>query len=109
MTLDMSISYNDSDNLLVFIPGGDIDIYTSTDFKDQVLKAFEERNTDLLIDGKKLEYVDSTGLGSLISILKRVKEKEKNIYLVNIKPNIRKLFSITELDKLFIIRGENNE
>lgn len=109
MSLDLSISFNDNDNLLVFIPEGDVDIYTSSDFKDQVLKAFEENTTDLLIDGKKLEYVDSTGLGSLISILKRVKEKEKNIYLTNIKPNIRKLFSITELDKLFIIRGENNE
>jgi anti-sigma B factor antagonist len=45
----------------------------------------------------------------LIGILKQVKEDNKKIYLSNIKPNIRKLFDITELDKLFIIRSENDE
>lgn len=109
MSLDMTIRFNKDDNILVFIPEGDVDIYTSSDFKEQVLEAFEQKKTDILIDGQKLEFIDSTGLGSLISILKKVKEQEKKIYISNIKPNIKKLFIITELDKLFIIRGEGNE
>ena len=39
----------------------------------------------------------------------KFKENDNKIYLSNIKPNIRKLFDITELDKLFIIRGDDNE
>ena len=91
------------------MPKGDMDIYTSGNFKDQAIKNFEEQKADLLIDGEKLDYIDSTGLGALIGILKRVKESDYKIYLTNIKPNIRKLFDITELDKLFIIRGEAND
>ena len=45
-------------------------VYTSDEFKEEVLKAFESKETDLEINGEKLEYVDSTGLGVLISVLK---------------------------------------
>lgn len=109
MSLNTLINIDKKDNLIVIIPEGDMDIYSSTQFKDLVLDSYNEEKMDLLINGEKLEYVDSTGLGALIGILKRVKEDDKKIYLSNIKPNIRKLFDITELDKLFIIRSENDE
>ncbi|MBU5437960.1 STAS domain-containing protein [Tissierella sp. MSJ-40] len=109
MSLNISINFNEEENLWVFSPEGEVDIYTSSKFKEEILRAFDTKKTDLLINGKKLDYVDSTGLGSLISILKTVKANNNKIYLEDIKPNIRKLFDITDLDKLFIIRGEGNE
>lgn len=109
MSLNISINFNEEENLWVFSPEGEVDIYTSSKFKEEILRAFDTKKTDLLINGKKLNYVDSTGLGSLISILKTVKANNNKIYLEDIKPNIRKLFDITDLDKLFIIRGEGNE
>lgn len=109
MSFNTNVKYNELENLWVIEPEGDMDIYTSADFKDKIIKVFEEKKADLLVDGQGLDYIDSTGLGALIGILKRVKESDHKIYLSNIKPNIRKLFNITELDKLFIIRGEDNE
>lgn len=109
MSFSTTVTFNQEENMWVFSPEGDMDIYTSAEFKDQALKSFEEIKADMLIDGDKLDYIDSTGLGALIGILKKVKEDNNKIYLSNIKPNIRKLFDITELDKLFIIRGEDNE
>ena len=32
-----------------------------------------------------------------------MKEQDRNIYLKNLKPNVRKLFNITGLDKIFIL------
>lgn len=109
MSLKTNIEFDDKQNINILKPIGDMDIYTSPVFKEEVLKAYGQNKTDILIDGEDLEYIDSTGLGALISILKKLKENDNNIYLTNIKPNIRKLFAITELDKLFIIRGEENE
>ncbi len=109
MSFNITVTFNKEENTWMIMPEGDMDIYTSTDFKDKVLSSFEGHNADLIIDGKGLDYIDSTGLGALIGILKQVKENDYNVYLWNIKPNIRKLFSITELDKLFIIRGEIDE
>lgn len=109
MSLNTVVKFDNEENILILIPEGDMDIYTSPVFKEQVMKSYEQNKTDILIKSEKLEYIDSTGLGALISILKRVKENGNNIYLSNLKPNIRKLLDITELDKLFLIRGEENE
>ncbi len=109
MSLDININFDEKENMWVFGPEGELDIFSSPNFKEKVVNAFESRNSDIKIDFEKLEYVDSTGLGALISILRKVKEKDNNIYIHNIKPNIKKLFLITELDKLFIIRSEIDE
>lgn len=101
--------FDEEESKLIFTPSGDIDIHTSNTFKDEVIQAFKENKNDILIDGKNLDYIDSMGLGALIYILKELKDTEYKIYLENIKPNIKKLLDITELDKLFVIRGEDIE
>lgn len=109
MSLELQVYFNEEKDAWVMEPEGEIDIYTSPSFKNKVLDSYMEKKTDIIIDGAKLEYIDSTGLGALISILKAIEEDEHKIHLINIKANIKKLFDITELDKLFIIRGENND
>ena len=109
MSLEMKVSFDEDENKWVFSPSGEIDIYSSLKFKEEILKNFNSKKTDILIDGEKLEYIDSTGLGALIYILKSLKDDDYKIHLMNIKPNIKKLFDITELDKLFVIRGGTND
>ena len=60
---------------------------------------------DLKIDFTNLEYIDSTGLGALIGVLKRLKVNEKDIYIVNARKNVKKIFTITGLDKIFKVEG----
>lgn len=109
MSLNTIVDFNNDSNQWIIKPIGEIDIYTSSVFKEEIVNAFEDRKADLVIEGENLEYIDSTGLGALISVLKMLQETEFKIYIDNIKPNIRKLFDITELDKLFVIRGEGDE
>lgn len=104
MALDVNIKYDEEKNIWVVNPSGEVDIYTSPELKEKLLKSLKEKETDLLINGEKLDYIDSTGLGVLISILKRVKEKDNDVIIINLKSNIRKLFDITGLDKVFIIK-----
>lgn len=109
MSLNTNVDFDFDENQWIIKPIGEIDIHTSSIFKEDVVKAFENRKADIVIAGEHLEYIDSTGLGALISVLKMLQETEFKIYIDNIKPNIRKLFDITDLDKLFIIRGEGDE
>ncbi len=104
--MDLKIDFNDKKEEWQVYPREDIDIYTSDKFKDRVLESFRENEKDILIDGRDLSYVDSTGLGALIYILKEIKEKGYKLHLTNIKPNILKLLEITELDKVFNMRGD---
>lgn len=86
----------------VFI-AGEIDIYTAGLFKEKLYNVVDSSRKDLKIDCSDLNYIDSTGLGIFIGALKKTKLNNKEIYLENLKDNIKKLFVITGLDKLFII------
>lgn len=105
MSLKMNINFNEEkDNWDVDLTG-EVDIYTANELKDELNIAIEERPKNLVINMQNLDYIDSTGLGILIGILKRLKQKQSDIYIVNTKPNVRKIFTITGLDKIFKVEG----
>jgi anti-sigma B factor antagonist len=87
----------------VFV-SGEVDIYTAQSFKDKVYSIVEKADNDIIIDCTGLNYIDSTGLGIFVGALKKAKLTGKSICLENIKDNIKKLFVITGLDKLFNIQ-----
>ena len=84
---------------------GEIDIYNSADLKTQITQLLEEHVADVHINCTDLSYIDSTGLGALVGALKNIKSHNKALHLSNVKPNILKLFKITNLDKVFVMEG----
>jgi anti-sigma B factor antagonist len=63
----------------------------------------------LLLDFGLVDHLSSAALGMLININSKIKAKNGMLRLSNIKPQIREVFVITKLDKLFKIlptRGE---
>lgn len=82
---------------------GEVDIYTAQSLKEKLYSIIDEVNMDLRIDCSELNYIDSTGLGIFVGALKKAKQNDKKIYITNLKENIKKLFLITGLDKLFIL------
>lgn len=85
---------------------GDIDIYAAPELKEKLATMIETHKSDIVIDCKDLNYIDSTGLGALVALLKRAKDYDKGIRIINIKPYIRKLFTITGLEKIFSMEEE---
>lgn len=88
---------------------GEIDIFNSVQFKTKLLELIESHNINLCINCRDLEYIDSTALGALVAVLKNVKSYGGEIRLKHLKPNLDKLFKITNLNKVFVIEGEDNE
>jgi anti-sigma B factor antagonist len=89
-------------NAKVFV-SGEIDIYNAQQFKEKIYQIVENSTGDVSIDCSGLNYMDSTGLGVFVGALKKAKQDERDIHIFNIRDNIKKLFVITGLDKLFII------
>jgi len=104
MSLEIEYSIT-SENDLEIKPIGEVDIYTSPELKNKIFELIEEKNLNIVINGEKLEYIDSTGLGVLMSIYKKMQENSLSIKILNLKSNIYKLFDITGLIKIFDIQG----
>lgn len=82
---------------------GEIDILSTGELKEQLHHLIDTFKRDMVIDCSELQYIDSTGLGILVGALKKANEIDKQVSIVNLKENIRKLFLITGLDKVFAI------
>lgn len=82
---------------------GEIDIYNARQFKEKLYHIVDKSESDIIIDLGKLNYIDSTGLGIFVGALKKARLNGRNICIENTKDNIKKLFTITGLDKLFMI------
>lgn len=102
--MSLKIVYEINENTLEVKPVGEVDIYTSPELKNKIYELIEEKKINILINGEELDYIDSTGLGVLMGIYKKLQEKSLNIKIINLKPNIYKLFDITGLNKIFSIQ-----
>ena len=80
---------------------GEIDVYTSPKVKDAITELIDQGSYDLVINLENVRYIDSTGLGVLIGGLKRVREHSGTVNLVCTNPQIKKIFDITGLSKIF--------
>ena len=89
------------DDYLILNLAGDLDVYSEEEFRDFIEDELKDKNLDLVIDIKDLDYLDSTGLGMFMKIYKMYKEKGQKVKIINPKENILKLFKITDLTDIF--------
>ncbi|MGH7707971.1 MAG: STAS domain-containing protein [Vulcanimicrobiaceae bacterium] len=105
--MDITVSVRKAnDHAQVVDIGGEIDVYTSPKVKDALSELIDDGNYHLVISLEKVRYIDSTGLGVLIGGLKRVREHGGSVNLVCTSPQIKKIFDITGLVKIFGIFGD---
>jgi anti-sigma B factor antagonist len=103
MSSELVIREESTEHGTVLYVSGEIDIYTAQRFKEGLYQVVDSSDKEITIDCGGLNYIDSTGLGIFVGALKKTKIGGRNIFIVNMKDNIMKLFVITGLDKLFII------
>jgi anti-sigma B factor antagonist len=84
--------------------GGEVDLYTTPQVKEEVLALIDGGVRRLVVDLSNTAYLDSTALGALVGALKRLREHDGDLRLANPQPRIRKLLEITRLAKVFEVR-----
>ena len=103
MSSELKVREEQVGDVVNIFVSGEVDIYTSQGLKERLYSIVDSTQANLRIDCKELNYIDSTGLGIFVGALKKAKQLDKKIYITNLKDNIKKLFIITGLDKVFII------
>jgi anti-sigma B factor antagonist len=104
----MDIKMEDTGDVMVFRISGDIDINTSPDVKRSFDRTVKEKKDKIVINLKGVGYVDSSGLATLVEILKNLRTYGGKLKLASLSDKVRGLFEITKLDKLFDISADEN-
>lgn len=90
----------DEDRLVVEVQG-QLVVSNRQDFKQLVLDEVEHGARLIVIDFTKSAYIDSSGLGALVSLGKRIREAGGELRLAALNEDLRTLFELTRLDSLF--------
>ena len=96
------------ESLLIFSVTGEIDVYSATDFKRTIYEGSWGKNK-VIIHLSKVNFIDSTGLGVLVSILRRLRSQGGNLRLVITDKELLKTFEVTSLNRLFSINKTVDE
>jgi len=82
---------------------GDIDLNEKPKVAAQLEPLIERQITGIVIDLSQVPYVDSSGLAIFIDALQRVQKYGGRLALAGLQDNVRLVFQISKLDKVFKI------
>ena len=82
---------------------GQLIVGNRQELKAVIQQALDNGEHKLLVDFAKTGYIDSSGLGALVSISKKVREQGGELRLSGLNEDLRSLFELTKLDTLFAI------
>lgn len=105
MSIKIDSAFNSGENMWNVSIAGELDVSSAENFKTVLNGLVDEKSENIKINLENLDYIDSTGLGVMVGVLKRLKVNSKGIYLSNPKSNVRKILEITGLDKIFNMEG----
>jgi len=82
---------------------GEVDLYTAPELKSELLRLVAEEPNRIVVDLSGATFVDSTTLGVLLGAVKRLRTIGGELVIVCSDLNIRRILSITLLDRAFTI------
>ncbi|AEH50413.1 STAS domain-containing protein [Pseudothermotoga thermarum] len=99
-----SVKFEQIGSKLVCRINGDIDAYHSADVKKAIKDELEKTSAmTVILDMSQVPYVDSAGLGTMVALLKVARTLNKELVLASLRQNVKRVFEMTRLDKVFKI------
>ena len=96
-------------NVWILKPVGRIDASCSAQIKDKVLSLIDTGQKNLLIDLGEVDFIDSSGLGTLVSCLNSLKKAGGKLKICDIQENPKQVFEMTRLDRVFEVFDDRDE
>ncbi len=99
----MGFQVEKSDGITVVDVEGQLIVGNRQEWKQKVLEELESGERKFVIDFTNTGYIDSSGLGVLVSLSKKIREQGGELRLAALNEDLRTLFELTKLDTLFKI------
>ena len=93
----------DAKGVVVVTVDGQLIVGNRQELKQKVTEALEAGERKFLIDFTNTGYIDSSGLGVLVSLSRKIREADGELRLAGLNEDLRTLFELTKLDSLFSI------
>ncbi len=105
----MEIKMQEEGNVAVLKLAGRLDLASGTTLKQQMKALFEKNTTMIHLNLADVEFVNSSGLGTLVSIMKEVRLMKGRLTMSNLASYVQEIFDITQLSHIFEIYATQEE
>jgi anti-sigma B factor antagonist len=93
---------------IVMLCGQELDASNVTQFKNDIAPVLEV-SAKLVLDMSQVQFIDSSGLGSLLSCLRQVRTRDGDLKLCGILKPVQAVFDLVRMHKIFDIYGTREE
>ena len=94
---------------VLFIAEERIDAHNSGELKEYILHLIEQGDHQIIVVLKQVRFIDSSGLGALLSGYKNAAAKSGKLVLVNLQAQVFSMFELTRLNRVFEIYSDLTE
>lgn len=105
----MAFQVTKENDVTVVTVEGQLIVGNRQELKQKVLDELENGERKFVVDFDQTGYIDSSGLGVLVSLSKKIREQGGELRLAGLNEDLRTLFELTKLDTLFKIAGSRAE
>ena len=98
-----------SDQVAVVVLEGEVDISSSRQFKEALVRGISEGVTRVIIDLAKVTFIDSTALGVMVGGLRALGAQDGTLDIVCCDQHVRSIFEATKLDCIMHVYRSRDE
>ncbi len=106
--MDLNITQNDK-ALIIRINEERLDAHNSAEIKQEIKRLFEDGHKNILVELKNVRFIDSSGLGALVSGFKNATTHQGSLKLSSLQPQVKSMFELTRLHRVFEIFPSTSE
>jgi len=100
---EMELQVETSGGVDIIYVSGRLDLVGSNSLKDEIRRRLQEHRAQMILSLKKVDFINSSGLGAMVSMLKDVRLAGGRLVLSDLAPYVKEIFSITQLSNVFEI------
>ncbi|MEK9502127.1 STAS domain-containing protein [Gaopeijia maritima] len=105
----MGFSVSKQNGVTVVDVEGQLIVGNRQELKTRVLEELDGGERKFVVDFSQTGYIDSSGLGVLVSLSKKIREQGGELRLSSLNEDLRTLFELTKLDTLFRIADSRED
>lgn len=105
----MEIKTRDTEGVIILDIDGEIDLYNAPEIKDTIKGLMDDGKKQIIINLEAVSYIDSSGIGALISSLSNLKKIGGSLKIIHVYDSVKKVFELTKLTSFFEIYDSEDE
>jgi anti-sigma B factor antagonist len=97
----LQVAISETEDGIHVVPSGELDLSTSDALESAISQAESSRPATLILDLRRLRFIDSTGLQSLLDSQRRAEKDSRRLVLVRGSEEIQRLFEVCGIERFF--------